>query len=213
MLRTALLLLYLPVAANAQSLAMSCHSIRLNGDLASGNHFEKAISQDLVFRLEPERLGNEGNVNGWRMSLVPLQDSTRDYIYPVNPPLRFNGLQILGPSYGEDTRTSLGHARYAYFIWSAADYDRIWPLMTNALWPYSAPDPDKAVDEYVSALNTVTTGQLKLTVQTYDADPVTGSIRHLGFQVEFTAPEDLRFDAALKPKPAACRETRRLRVG
>jgi hypothetical protein len=32
------------------------------------------------------------------------------------------------------------------------------------------------------------TGQLKLTVQSYDADPETGSIRQIAFQAEFVTP-------------------------
>ncbi len=205
MFRTYPLLLGLAVSIVGQPMAaMPCHSIALTGELQSGNRFEKAIGGELVFRLEPERLGPEGEVHGWRISLVSSHERDHDYIYPVNPPLRFNGLQILGPSYGDDTKTSLAHPHEMRFLLNRADYDRLSPLLTNALWPYSAPDPDQAADEYIGALKALVVGQLKLTVRTYDADPVNGSIRRIEFQAEFTTPGTFEFDPALKPKPAAC---------
>jgi hypothetical protein len=118
--------------------------------------------------------------------------------------LRFNGLQILGPSYGEDTKTSLAHPHEMRFLLDRADYDRISPLLTNALWPHSAPRPDKADDEYVGALKTLAVGQLKFTVRAYDADPASRSIRQIEFQAEFTTQGNFEFDPSLKPKPAAC---------
>ena len=77
----------------------------LNGELQAGAHFwKKVIGGDLVFRLEPETLGPHGELHGWQISLAPSHAPDSDYIYPVNPPLRFNGLQTLGPGYGDDTR-------------------------------------------------------------------------------------------------------------
>jgi hypothetical protein len=205
MLRAFLILLGLAVSVVGEPMAAtSCHSILLTGELQSGNHFEKAIGGELVFRLDPEGLGPEGEVHGWRVSLVSSHEPDHDYVYPVNPPLRFNGLQILGPSYGDDTKTSLAHPHEMRFLLDRADYDRISPLLTNALWPYSAPRPDKAEDEYVSALKTLAVGQLKFTVRAYDADPASGSIRRIEFQGEFITPGNFEFDPALKPKPAAC---------
>src|SRR6266851_1874319 len=140
--RICLLLLGLTVSIVGQPMA-ACHSITLTGELQSGDRFEKVIGGELVFRLEPERLGRDGELHGWRISLAPLHEPDRDYIYPVNPPLRFNGLQILGPSYGDDTKTSLAHPQEMRFLLDRADYDRIWPLLTNLLWPYSAPIPTR----------------------------------------------------------------------
>jgi hypothetical protein len=205
MFRTCLLLLGLTVSVVGQPMAAtSCHSIKLTGELQAGDHFERVIGGDLVLRLEPEILGPHGDLHGWQISLAPSHEPDRDYIYPVNPPLRFNGLQTLGPGYGDDTKTSLANPHEMRFLLDRADYDRIWPLLTNALWPYSAPHPDKAGDEYLSALKTLVTGQLKFTVPAYDADPVNGSIRKIEFQAEFTTPTNFELDQALKPKPAMC---------
>src|SRR5712692_2561025 len=179
MFRTWLLLLGLIVSVAGQPMA-ACHSITLTGELQSGDHFEKVIGGELVFRLEPERLGRDGELHGWRINLAPLHEPDRDYIYPVNPPLRFNGLQILGPSYGDDTKTSLAHPHEMRFLLDRADY------------------------EYVGALETLVMGQLKFTMRAYDPDPVNGSIRRIKFQAEFTTPGNFKLDQALKPKPAVC---------
>ena len=205
MFRTCLLLLGLTVCLVGQPMAaMTCHSIMLKGELQAGAHFEKVIGGDLVFKLEPEILGPHGDLHGWQISLAPSHEPDRDYIYPVNPPLRFNGVQTLGPGYGDDTKTSLARPHEMFFLLDRADYDRIWPLLTNALWPYNAPEPDKAGDQYISALKTLAVGQLKITVPAYDADPVNGSIRRINFQAEFTTPTNFELDQPLRPRPAGC---------
>jgi hypothetical protein len=205
MLRGLLLLLGAASYVSGQPVAsLSCHSVTLTGGLQSGSQFERAIGGDLIFRLAPEQLGPQGEINGWRISMVSAREPQPDYIYPVNPPLRFNGVQILGPSYGDDTSKSLAHPHQMRFLLYRVDYDRIAPLLTNALWPYSAPHPDQAGDAYVSALKKLTVGQLKLTLRSYDADPVNGSIRRMEFQAEFTTPRNFRFDPALKPKTSPC---------
>ena len=61
-----------------------------------------------------------------------------------------------------------------------------------------------ADDAYVSALRWLTVGQLKLSICSYNTDPVDGSIRQIEFQVEFITPQNFRFDPALKPRIAPC---------
>lgn len=91
-----------------------------------------------------------------------------------------------------------------YFLLDRADYDSIWPFLTNALWPYTAPHPGKAGDEYVRKLEALVRGELKFNVHSYDADSVTGSIRRLKFEAIFTTPDRFVLDPLLKPTPAAC---------
>lgn len=205
MFRISLLLFSLAMPSMSQSSPLkTCHSVVLTGRLSAGGRYEEAIGEDLVFRLDPERLGPNGQLNGWNISLVASRDENHDYIYPVNPPLRFNGLQILGPSYGDNTKASLDHPHEMRFVVDPADYRRIWPLVTNALWPYYAPNPDKVADEYFNMLKTLRTGQLMFTVTSYDADPGSGSIRYVSFRSEFRAPENFAFDPRLKPQEVEC---------
>ena len=61
----------------------TCHSVVLTGRLSAGGRYEEAIGEDLVFRLDPERLGPNGQLNGWNISLVASRDENHDYIYPA----------------------------------------------------------------------------------------------------------------------------------
>jgi len=206
MIRSALTAFCLLIAAVAQAQPPpdTCRSVSFEAELSAGDSFEKMVGGDLVFRLHPMRLGAEGQLNGWRLILAPSQAADKDYIYPVNPPLRFNGLQILGPSYGEDTKASLGQPHEMRFLLNQADYDRISLLVTNALWPYSAPHPDLAADEYVTGLKTITTGWLKLTVLSYKPDSATGELTNMKFGVQIKVPRDFVLAPGLKPQPTAC---------
>jgi hypothetical protein len=200
-----LLLASLLAAQTAQTApSVACHQVVLTGELSAGESFEKAFGGGLVFHLDPDKLGSQGELDGWSISLRPVGAADQDYIYPVSPPLRFNGVQTLGPSYGDNVKASLDHAHEMRFLLSAADYQKIWVFLTNALWPYNAPHPDQAGAEYADALSHLTTGFLKLTVTHYDADANTGSIRRLSFRAELTAPEKFIFDPVLQSRPARC---------
>jgi hypothetical protein len=138
----------------------SCRSATFTVTVEAGGRFEKPIGGDLIFRLEPERLGPTGELNGWRMTIASPRSPDRDHIAPVTIPLRQNPVQDFGPVYGEDTKASLSRPHDVRFILDDRGYDRIHPLWTNALWPYSAPRPERAADEYVSAVRTLPTGRL-----------------------------------------------------
>jgi hypothetical protein len=90
------------------------------------------------------------------------------------------------------------------FLLNQADYDRISPLVTNALWPYRALHPDLAADEYVTALKTINTGWLKLSVLSYKPDSTTGEVTNIKFGVQIKVPRDFVLAPGLKPEPTAC---------
>src|SRR5690349_22279223 len=71
--------------------AETCHSVSLTAELFAGQGFERMIGGDLVFRFHPEKLGHDGQLDGWSVALSPKSSPRQDYIYPVNPPIRFNG--------------------------------------------------------------------------------------------------------------------------
>jgi hypothetical protein len=178
--------------------------VSISSELIAGQPFERAIGGDLVFQIRPEKLGPNGELDGWTVALHSKSSPEDDYIYPVNPPIRFNGLQTLGPAYGEDAKASLGHSRRMRFLLKRKDYERIEPLLNAALWPYSAPHPDTAGSEYLDGLKKLSTGMADLQVLSYDLLPGTDSIRRIKFVVLFTAPVDFKFEPALRPKPSSC---------
>jgi hypothetical protein len=192
--------LYIGFAPQVQG----CHSIAFDGQLSVGESLEKPLGRDLIFRMTPDHLGPHGEFGGWSMKIVTAQFPNDDYIHPATPPLRFNPVQIFGASYGQSAKASLTYEHEVRFLLSRADYDRLWPLLTDALWPYNAPRPDQAGNEYVEALNSLRTGALKVTVLSYELESDKDSIRHMNFRAQVTAPTDFPFAHEFKDESASC---------
>ena len=191
-------------AHGAGAASRRCHAATFVAEVTAGAHFGRLLGNGLTFRLEPERLGPDGTDDGWYATVVATASPNDDYIYPVNPPLRFNGVQIFGPSNGDDTKAALAHAHVMYFLLNRADYEHLSPLLTNVLWPYSAPRPDAAGDEYETALQHLVAGQLTCTVVSYETAPDADSLRRLTLRVRATTPAGFAFAPGLAVKPAAC---------
>ena len=185
-----------------------CQSAVFVAEAQAGSGFEKTIGNDLVFKLTPTRLGSDGELAGWDITLTPAKEAQKDYIHPVSPPLRFNPTQTLGAGYGESAKASLSRPHEMSFLLTRSDYDRIQPLLTNALWPYAAPNPDDAANQYFSALNALSLGWLKITALSYDlASENEDSIRRVKVQVEIRAPTSFTFASGFVAKPSACPKT------
>jgi hypothetical protein len=203
--RAAVFLLIFAACAYAQthlpskqpSTSTQCSAIEMVIRLEAGNSYQQSVGNELTFKIAAMK--NEEW--GWVFSLA--DNAGRDYIYPVNPPLRLNPSETLGRGYGYSARQSLGHERNVRVLLDSADYNRLEPLVNNALWPYNAPDPDRAFDEYVTALQNLQTGVLKLKVLAADVAP-DDSVRSAKFHVEFVAPEGFRFEASPRPHRSPC---------
>ena len=174
-----------------------CSAIEMVMQLEAGKTYSQSIGNGLTFKI----VAMKDKGWGWVLSLE--DKAVRDYIYPVNPPLRFNPSETLGRGYGKSARESLSYDRKLRFLLNNADFDRLEPLLKNALWPYNAPDPDRALNEYVTALHNLQTGVLKLKVLAADVAP-DDSVRSAKFHVEFVAPEAFRFEASPRPHPSPC---------
>jgi hypothetical protein len=198
LLAVTLLILSWQSAGGKQPSNPHCTKAVMEFSLAAGKSYEQPISGNLTFKIAQRQ------PNGWTFS---LEDSAgHDYIAPVNPPLRFNPTQIIGSGYGLTAQQSLKMDRGAIrFILNEADYNRIDQLWRYALWPADAPDPDHAADNYVTAINKIKTGTLRLTVPKSDVSP-DDIIRSATFRIEITVPEEFHLDPALGLQPAACQQ-------
>jgi hypothetical protein len=78
--------------------------------------------------------------------------------------------------------------------------DALW---RNALWPADAPDPDHAIENYVSAIKPLRTDSLLLSILHSDVSPE-DIVRSATSSWEFTAPSEFPFNPALKPQAGAC---------
>jgi hypothetical protein len=93
-----------------------------------GESFKKHVGES-TFR--KRSVPSRETSNGWRFSFEDADG--RDFIYPVNPPLRYNACKILGRGYQYSARDSLKWNRQVRFLLSAIDYDRLDPLIRDAL--------------------------------------------------------------------------------
>ena len=171
-----------------------CAVVTISFSSKTDDSFQQQIS-DLTFKVQPLKS------TGWMFSLEDAKG--RDFIYPVNPALRFNGSQMLGASYGDTAKQSLSHNRELRFLLTGPDYDAFWPYVEHALWPYAAPDPDQAAEQYLSQLDKLRTGLLRLTIVRADISE-SDEVRSAVIKVEFIAPTAYPFLSSLSPRTVAC---------
>ena len=187
-------------AQSSSSSAFACHSVWFKVALNAHDDFERELGGGLLFRAKSE------TTPGWFIDIVPAEENTKDYVYPVNLPLRMNPNQTLGPGYGESVESSLGHPHVMNFLLKRSDYDRVFGLIDNVLWPYQTSDPDKAVSDYTNAVDEAKKGQLKVTVSSHKTDRKTGALEHIKLRVQITTPADFQFAPGFYPLPSSCRD-------
>jgi hypothetical protein len=189
-------LLSIPCAdAQAQD---SCRSVVFKVSLKVYEDFQLELGGGLLFRVMSEK------DPGWFIDVVPAEANTKDYIYPVNLPLRLNPNQTLGPGYGETVKSSLSHPHEMNFLLDRSDYDRVFGLVGNVLWSYQTSDPDKALSDYTNAVDDARKGWLRVRIASYKTDPKTGALSHIKLKVEIITPSDFQFAPGVSPWPAPC---------
>jgi hypothetical protein len=185
------------IGAQAQR-SPECQIVSFKVALNVYDDYERELGGGLLFRVRSEK------EPGWFVDIVPAEANTKDYIYPVNLPLRFNGDQTLGPGYGETVKSSLSHTHEMNFLLDRSDYDRIFALVKNVLWSYQTPDPDKALADYTNAVDNARKGRVRITISSYQTDPKTGALTHIKLRVGIKTPQDFLFAPGLNPWPAPC---------
>jgi hypothetical protein len=184
------------IGAGAQS-ATECHSVFFKADLRAGDNFERELGGGLLFRAKSQK------DSGWFIDIVPSEADTKDYVYPVNLPLRFNGEQTLGKGY-ETVKDSLRYAHEMNFLLRGSDYDRVFGLLGNVLWSYQTKDPDKALADYSNAVDAASKGWLKVSVGSHKIDAKTGGLTRMKIRVQVITPVEFQFAPKLGPLPWRC---------
>jgi hypothetical protein len=190
-----LLLLLLSSVARAEQ-SLSCQSVSFKVALNAGEDYQLELGGGLLFRVMSEK------EPGWFIDVVPAEANTKDYVYPVNLPLRLNPNQTLGPGYGETVKSSLSHPHEMNFLLDRNDYDRIFGLVEKLLSSYQT--PDKLLSDYNNAVDDARKGWLRVRISNYKTDPRTGSLTHIKFRVEIVTPADFQFAPGVNPWPAQC---------
>jgi hypothetical protein len=187
------------IGVRAQS-SFACHSVFFKVALNARDDFERELGAGLLFRVK------SGKESGWFIDIVPAEENKKDYVYPVNLPLRQNPNQTLGPGNGESVDSSLGHPHVMNFLLNRSDYDRVSGLIGNVLRSYQTPDPDKALSDYTNAVDEARKGQLKVTVSSHKTDPKTGALVRIKLRVQIATPMDFELAPGFNPLPSSCRD-------
>jgi hypothetical protein len=184
--------------AEQKSKATRCMSVSIEFSLKAGEGFQQEIG-NLTFDVRPDTTPEKPN--GWTFSIHGVGGD--DFIAPVNIPLRFNPSQILGSGYGLSASESLKTLRELPFLLSDSDYELVVPLWRDALWPYSAPDPDHAADKYISTLARLPLGLFRLKPLKADISQ-DDHIRAASFEASFIIPSGSPLDPSLKRRLSPC---------
>jgi hypothetical protein len=185
------------VGAQAQS-PTACQYVSFKVGLNAGDSFERELGGGLLFRVTSTK------EEGWFLDIVPAEANTKDYIYLVNLPLRFNPNQTLGPGYGETVKSSLAHPHEMKFLLNREDYDRVSGLIGNVLRSYQTSDPDKALSDYTEAVDEARKGSLVIKISSYKTDPKSGALTRIKLRVEITTPESFELAPHLNPFSWPC---------
>lgn len=142
MSRASLLLvcLFVAIVTHAE-VSPSCHSVSFKVALDVYDDFEQQLGGGLLFRVQTLK------EPGWFFDIVPADATANDYVYPVNPPLRFNGNQYFAAVYGESVKSSVAYSHEMCFLLDRTGYDNVSSLIGNVLWPYQTADSDKALSD------------------------------------------------------------------
>jgi len=205
------LLLALAAPALAQSKAPSpgkqgsvsvvseqCRCAAFEGRVRGGEAYSRLLGGGLVFHLRPQPKNQ-----GWQIVISP-EGSQQDWAYPVNPPLRSANAQAMMTGWGEGVQARLGYPHQVHFLLQKADYEQMSRRVSDALWPYSAKDPEHATEAYLDELARVHTGTVEVTAIDYDRSEPPDSVEWMRFRAVVTVPGDFAANPRLNWRPAAC---------
>jgi hypothetical protein len=186
------------IKAHAQP-SPPCHAVSFKVALDVHHDSQVELGGGLLFRVRSQKEA------GWFLDIVPAEANSNDYIYPVNLPLRQNPNQTLGAGYGESVDSSLRRPHEMRFLLDRSGYERVSDLIGNVLLTYQTPDPDKAVSDYMSAVDSARKGSLRVHVSSYKTDK-TGTLTRIKLRVEITTPLDFQFAPGFNPLPTPCKD-------
>jgi hypothetical protein len=178
------------VAAQVPDSASTCQTQILQGKVAQGESFEARLDGGLVFRLDPNAVGE--NPQGWTIRVAPETSPDTDHAWVATPPYRFWNSRYLDTSYGVAAAEALARTpREFAFVASSDDYEVAAEALDVLLWPYAHSQLE--VDSAGARLSRIPTyaGSLWVedgSVKPPDAAHPGGVIEWLAFRVQLCVP-------------------------
>ena len=182
---------------SGMAVAQQCRQAKFNGRVEGGDTFNQPLGSDLEFEIWPLR--NEGG----EIKVEP-HGFAKDWAYVVTPPWRLGNAQWMGNGYGETVRYQLSYLHEIRFVLTAADYERMFTLVRDGLWPYNAKDPEHVGDAYLDALGRVPTGLVAIKPTGYDKLGASDQARWMEFEATVTVPKTFAASNELKWAKAPC---------
>lgn len=177
--------------------AHKCQRLLFDGEVTAGQTFEKKISDNLIFRLNPKTA-----LSGWMIEVGPekVEDPARtEYVWVVNPPYRSWNTSFLDTSYGIKASDAVAYPpREFNFVLTESQFKRATDLVEILIM--SRPPSDKRPQEEIDqewnqaqeALAKFPVAKGRLTILnsrvTDSGKSGTGSIDWLKFSVELHLP-------------------------
>jgi hypothetical protein len=181
-----------------------CIQTRFSGYLEGGQPYSRDLGGGLAFRLNPLQQFRTKHKEGWLIQVMPNESSNQDYAYPLNPLLRQANPQWVATAYDFTVRQQLSHEHDVRFILDPAEYKRIDKLTTDALWPYYAPNPDKAAEIYLNAIEQARSGLIRFVPMSFDTSTDGSSVHWMNFNIFVTVPSDFQLAPDLNAVSTEC---------
>ncbi|HWR17369.1 MAG TPA: hypothetical protein VN577_21240 [Terriglobales bacterium] len=185
----------LAIAAQAQ-----CNGFSFKGRVEAGQDFEKPIGNALVFQLEATE-------SGWMIYVVPQKHADeavkRDYIYPVNPPLRSNPLQYLQRAFDQSARELLSLERDLRFVTNQSDFEKANHAVQEALWPGSAEGGEQNAAKYLEQMKALPLGSLHYKPVAFQVSEEDRP-EWLEFEITVSVPAGFKIPAGVSRSSVSC---------
>ena len=163
---------------------------RINGD----EKYSRELGNELWVRFAPMK-----DKWGWIVSVGPA-DSSDDYAWPVNPPLRGGNSQYLGTGYGDAVAYRLKNEHRIFFVFDRANYDHAVKLVNDQAFSKN----DNGASRYLAAHPTIPAGILYLKPIRFEVVNEGKSVNWMEYSIIVVVPGSFQPAARLNAKERSC---------
>jgi len=172
----------------------ACRELSFDGRINGDEEYSRELGDKLWVRFAPMK-----DKSGWIVSIGPA-DSTEDYAWPVNPPLRGNNSQYLGTGYGDAVAYRLKYEHRIFFVFDRANYDIAVKLVNDEALSKNA----DGASRYWAALQTIPAGILYLKPIRFEVVNEGKSVNWMEYSITVIVPASFQPAPRLNPKERSC---------
>jgi hypothetical protein len=184
----------LAVTAEGSVLAIACRELSFTARINGNEEYSRELGDKLWVRFAPTK-----DKWGWIVTVGPA-DSTDDYAWPVNPPLRGDNSQYLSTGYGDTVEYRLGFEHRIFFVFDRAHYDQAVKLVNDEAFSKDA----YGASRYLAALPTIPAGILYLKPIRFEVVNDGKSVNWMEYSLTVIVPVSFEPAAGLNAKERPC---------